>query len=104
MQAQFELEKQRKDIDIENTTLLSKAESLKKQITILKDKSIPRAEKRMKLVHNLAPRDMETLQDHRETMEALPELKMKALSYRLEYEQAISNLEKYVSEKGSSHE
>ena len=104
MQAQVELEKQKRNIDVERVTLLSKVESLKKQILILKKKAIPRVEKRMKLVHNLAPRDMETLQDHRETMEALPELKMKALEFRHEYEQAISTLEKYVSEKGLSHE
>lgn len=104
LKAQFELEKQKRGIETEKSTLLTKAESLKKQILNLKDKTIPRAEKRMKLVHNLAPRDMETLQDHRETMEALPELKMKALEYRIEYEQAISVLEKYVSNKGSTHE
>ncbi len=104
MQAEAELEKQKRNIESKVATLLSRADSLKRQILTLKEKLIPKAEKRMRLVHNLAPRDMETLQDHRETMEAFPELKMKALMLRLEYEQTISQLEKYFANKGSSHE
>jgi outer membrane protein TolC len=96
LQAEYEVEKQRRTIDADKKVLLSKLESLKKQIDTLKKKLIPRTERRMKLVHNLAPRDMETLQDHRETMEAFPDLKLKALELRLEYEQAVSALEKYL--------
>jgi outer membrane protein TolC len=104
LQGELELEKQKRSIDSERVTLMSKAELLKKQIENLKEKLIPKAERRMKLVHNLAPRDMETLQDHRETMEAFPELKLKALELRLEYEAVISSLEKYAASKGSSHD
>ncbi len=93
---EFEFEKQRRLIDSDKTILLSRAESLKRQIDNLKNKLIPRAEKRMKLVHNVAPRDMETIQDHRETMEAFPDLKLKTLELRLDYELAVSNLEKYA--------
>ncbi|MGE3680189.1 MAG: TolC family protein [Bdellovibrionales bacterium] len=103
-QAEYELEKQKREIEAERVVLISKAEALKKQLETLTNKLIPRAEKRMKLVHNLAPRDMETLQDHRETMEAFPDLKMKRLELRMEFEQAISSLEKYISQKGSDHE
>lgn len=103
LQAEYELEKQKRSIDADKKILIGRIESFKKQIDTLKQKLIPRAEKRMKLVHNLAPRDMETLQDHRETMEAFPELKMKLLSLRVDYEQAVSGLEKYLS-KGSEHE
>lgn len=49
----------------------------------------------MKLVHNLAPRDMETLQDHRETMEAFPDLKLKALEIRRTYEETVAELLKF---------
>lgn len=94
---EYDLEKERRGFSLEKTVLLSRIESLKKQLDTLNNKLIPRAEKRMKLVHNLAPRDMETLQDHRETMEAFPDLKMKALEFRIEYEKSVADLEKYVS-------
>lgn len=57
----------------------------------------------MRLVHNLAPRDMETITDHRETMEAFPNLKMNELDLRQQYEEVISELEKHIS-KGLNHE
>jgi hypothetical protein len=38
---------------------------------------------------------METLQDHRETMEAFPELKLKVLDLRGRYEGAVAELVKY---------
>ena len=104
LMADYEFEKQKRTIDSNKILLLSRAESLKKQIDTLNTKLIPRAEKRMRLVHNLAPRDMETLQDHRETMEAFPELKIKNLDLRMEYEQTISILEKYALEKDTSNE
>lgn len=104
MAAEYELIKQTRTIGAEKKSLLSRAESLKKQIENIKTKLLPRAEKRMKIVRNLAPRDIDTLQDHRETMEAFPDLKMKALDLRLEYETAVANLEKYAREKEASHE
>lgn len=97
---EFSLEKEKRNFSSDKLILLSRIESLKKQIDTLNNKLIPRAEKRMKLVHNLAPRDMETLQDHRETMEAFPDLKMKAIEYRIEYEKNIAELEKYASDEG----
>jgi hypothetical protein len=69
-----------------------------------KNKLLPRAEQRMKIVHNLAPRDMETIQDHRETMEAFPNLKMAELELRMQYEETIAELEKYIANKGPFHE
>ena len=104
IQAEFELAKQRRDIESERVILLSKIESQKKQLEILNGKLIPRAEKRMQMIHNVAPRDMETLQDHRETLEAFPDLKLKALELRQEYEEAISVLEKYMPTNEAYHE
>lgn len=89
---------EKRKVDSDRLKLYSKAQTLKKQIDQLKDKIIPRAEKRVRLVHNLAPRDLETLQDHRETMEALPELKIKVLELRAQYEETVSELEKLASE------
>ena len=97
MQGEFLLAQEKRKFESRRTTLFSKAESLKKQLDQFSEKLLPRAEKRMRLVHNLAPRDMETLQDHRETMEAFPELKLKALDAREQYEEAIAELEKYLS-------
>ncbi|MGE0527890.1 MAG: TolC family protein [Bdellovibrionales bacterium] len=101
LQAEFEFDRENRKIQTEKASLLIKAESLKKQLDNLHSKLLPRAEKRMRLVHNLAPRDMETLQDHRETMEAFPDLKLKALEYREQYEEAISELQKYEQSKES---
>lgn len=101
---EYNLEKQRRSFNSIKMTLLSRAESLKKQIETLNTKLIPRAEKRMRLVHNLAPRDMETLQDHRETMEAFPDLKMKALNLRMQYEESVAELEKFTTDKDLQNE
>lgn len=104
--ASAEYQKARLEFDIESrrvetrrVTLEARAESLKKQLEQFKLKLLPRAERRMGLVHNLAPRDMETLQDHRETMEAFPELKLKALDLRMQYEETVVELETFSSEK-----
>lgn len=99
LRSELEYEQAKRKIENDKSVLLSKAASLKKQLDNITQKLLPRAEKRMKLVHNLAPRDMETLQDHRETMEAFPELKLKALELRGQYETVISELTKF--ERGS---
>jgi outer membrane protein TolC len=103
LQAELNLNREKRNIDIKMATLYSKVESLQKQLLILKNKLIPRARDRMKIVRNLAPRDMETIQDHRETMEAFPELKMAELDLRMQYEESISELEKFAN-KDQSHE
>lgn len=99
LQAELEFARATRKIQTEKSTLFVKAESLKKQLDNLVTKLLPRAEKRMRLVHNLAPRDMESLQDHRETMEAFPDLKLMALEYREQYEDAVSELQKYAQSK-----
>lgn len=105
VQKEYELEKEKRSVDAKKSGLLTRAQALKEQIQTLAEKLIPRAEKRAKMVHNLAPRDMETLQDHRETMEALPDLKMKALDLRLQYEESVAELDQYGGEKeGTAHE
>lgn len=104
LQAELNLNREKRSIDTKVATLYSKVESLQKQLLNLKNKLIPRAEQRMRIVRNLAPRDMETIQDHRETMEAFPELKMKELDLRMQYEESIAELEKFIANKGQSHE
>lgn len=99
LQGELELNQEKRKIDSRKTSLLAKGESLRKQLNLFKEKLLPRAEKRMHLVHNLAPRNMETLQDHRETMEAFPDLKMKVLDLRTQYEEVAAELQTYSSEK-----
>lgn len=100
-EAELTYKKEKQKVESEVATLLTKAESLRKQITTLKEKLLPRAERRMKIAHNLAPRDMETLQDHRETMEAFPDLKLENLDLRERYEEAVAELEKFAKARGS---
>lgn len=99
-EGEFLLERETRRIDAEQATLMERAISLKKQIDQFTNELLPRAEKRMKIVHNLAPRDMETLQDQRETLEAFPDLKLKALSLREQYEKTVMDLEQFASGEG----
>lgn len=99
LRGELELSQEKRKIDSRKVSLLTKGESLRKQLDLFKEKLLPRAEKRMHLVHNLAPRDMETLQDHRETMEAFPDLKLKTLDIRTQYEEVAAELQAYSSEK-----
>lgn len=98
-QSEWELASVERKVGAEKNVLATRATSLRKQLGNIEEKLLPRAEKRMKLVHNLAPRDMETLQDHRETMEAFPDLKLKALDLRLQYEEAVAELSKLEGEQ-----
>lgn len=93
--AEYQLQKQERILTGTRAILLNKAESLKKQLDNVRQNLIPKAERRMKLVQNLAPRDLETLQDHREAMEAFPDLKLKAVDLRVEFEKTVFELEKY---------
>ncbi len=100
MAADYELQQQRRSNEASRTILLSKIHSLKKQVDTLKTSLIPRAEKRVRLTHGISLRDMESLQNHRETMEALPELQMKALDLRLEFERSVAEFEKIYGIEG----
>jgi outer membrane protein TolC len=98
LKAEAEFQKERLNVDSKTSTYQSRAVSLKKQIELIQNKLLPRAEKRMRLVRNLAPRDMESLQEHREGMEEFPDLKLKALDLRLQYEAAVAELSALASE------
>jgi outer membrane protein TolC len=95
-QSELEFEKEKIRINSDKYTLSSRAQSLRQQLDNLNRKVLPKAERRMKLIHNIAPRDMESLQDHREAMEAFPELKLKSLDLRMQYENAAAELLKYT--------
>lgn len=101
-QAELNYNREKRSIEVKTVALRSMVESLQVQLLNLKNKLIPRAHQRMKIVLNLAPRDMDTIQDHRETMEALPELKRRELDLRMQYEESIIELEKYADNSGLS--
>src|SRR6185312_11024809 len=96
-QGEVELSQAQLKIDSRKASLLAKAESLKKELAQIKDKLLPRAEKRMHLLNNIAPRDMESLKEHREAMEDFPILKLKALDLREQFEAAIAELSSFTS-------
>ncbi len=99
LQGQFEFDKEKRNFLSDKSVLFSRIKSLRKQLDTLNTRLIPRAEKRKKLLQNISLRDMEALQDHRDTMEALPDLKMKALDYRLDYEKAVAEVVKYNADE-----
>lgn len=94
-------QKEKNRISQEKQFLLSKAQALRSQMRQIEDKLLPRAKQRMTIARNLSPRDMETLQDHRDTMDVFPDLKMKLLDIRWEYESTLSDIEKYQIEDPS---
>lgn len=94
-QSELEYKGVSRKVGAERGVLVTRAASLRKQLDNIQEKLLPRAKERMKLIHNVAPKDMETLQDHRETMEAFPDLKLKGLELRLRYEEAVAELAKY---------
>jgi outer membrane protein TolC len=97
IKAEAELSQAKLSVGSRKAILTVRAESLKKQLEQINQKLLPRAEKRMRLVHNLAPRDMESLQDHREAMEAFPDLQLKALDLREKFEQTAAELSSFAS-------
>jgi outer membrane protein TolC len=101
---EYELEKGKRKIEYTQANIVSEAEALKAQMTLIQSKLIPRAKERMKIVHNIAPRDMNSLQDHRETMEAFTDLRLQVLSLRARYEQIAAQLLQYSPTKGALYE
>lgn len=98
LRAEAEYSQEKLRVTASTASLSARAQSLKKQIDLIVSKLLPRAEKRMNLVHNLAPRDMESIQEHREGMEAFPDLKLKALDLRMQFESTVAELAKFQSE------
>lgn len=92
MKAQAELRKSRIDFEGKLLSLAKKNESTLAQLNNLKEKLIPRAERRTKLVRNISQRTMEGLDQHKEVMLALLELKTKAIELRLTSEEVTRDL------------
>jgi outer membrane protein TolC len=95
LQSEVAFQTEKRKINTLGSTLSSRASALEKQINNINQRLLPRAELRMKLARGLAPRDMETLQDHLETMLAFPDLKLKSLELQTQYEATRAELQKY---------
>ena len=84
--AEAEVLKAKLSVETQVKSLLEKSEAIRKQVENFKEKLIPRAHKRMKLVENLTVRTMEGLDEHRMVMFDYLELRQKELNARLELE------------------
>lgn len=96
--ARAEFQKTKTDTEARLLGLLQKQESLKKQLTILDEKLIPKAHKRMKLVDNLSTRTMTGLETHRAVMLDYLELKNKAIDARFDFENTVAEILKLSKE------
>lgn len=94
-QAEAEYQKDKIRIETELKILFDRLSSLKKQLDNINQKLIPLAKKRLSVIRNLAPRDIPTLQEYRETTENFPDLKLEALTVRTKYEETLSEILKY---------
>jgi cobalt-zinc-cadmium resistance protein CzcA len=95
--ASFKVEKTRLDLKMDLLESRARAESLKEQLSNYESKIVPQAEKRMKIAHGLVPSDMASLGEHREAMESLVNLRLSALSIRVDYEKAVAKLESLLA-------
>lgn len=104
MVSEYQLEKGKRIIEYTQTRYREEAKTIKKQLSLIEQRLLPRAKETMKLVHNIAPRDMNSLQDHRDAMEAFTDLRLQALNLRNRYEQVASELLKFSENKDAIYE
>lgn len=92
LKAEAELQKTKIEFETKLSSLTKRLESNQLQLKNLREKLIPRAERRMKLVQNLSTRTMEGLDQHKTVTLGLLDLKMKAIDFRVDYEKNIKEI------------
>lgn len=92
--AEIEFSNLRRKLQTQRALLQRKLTNLVRQQQILLGSLLPRAERRAHLVHSISLRDMAALQDHRESLEAPIDIKLKVLDYRQNFEDSIFELRK----------
>jgi outer membrane protein TolC len=97
-QAGAEYKRDKTRIAAEIIILFDKLESFGRQLDNINQRLLPLAKKRLSTIRNLAPRDLSTLQEYRETKESFPDLKFEALRIRTKYEETLFELLKYEQE------
>ena len=95
--AEVEVLKAKLTVETLVKSLFEKSKAIGKQLENFKEKLIPRAHKRMKLVENLTVRTMEGLDEHRMVMFDYLELRQKELNARLELEKINIEIFKIVN-------
>jgi hypothetical protein len=98
IKAEAELQKSRIEFESKLSSLTKRAQSIEAQVKNLKDRLIPRAERRTKLVRNLSTRTMEGLDQHKSVVLGLLDLKTKAVDLRLDHENIISEIVKLTGD------
>lgn len=92
MKAEAELQKARIEFESRLASLVKKSDAISRQLTNLKEKLIPRAERRKRLATNLSARTMEGLDEHRSVTLGLLDLRMKVVDLRMEYESVFAEI------------
>jgi outer membrane protein TolC len=95
VQAQLTMQLEERVVQAEVLKAQLSLESLKEQMDILKQRTLPRVRQRQSLFRNLAPRDLSSLQEHLDTALALPNLQMQILEQRQQWEEAWYGLSQY---------
>lgn len=95
--AEIEVFKAKLNIETQLKSLGEKSEAIGRQLQNFKDKLIPRARKRMKLVENLTVRTMEGLDEHRMVMFDYLELRQKEINSKFEFEKNNIEILKIVN-------
>jgi cobalt-zinc-cadmium efflux system outer membrane protein len=96
-EAEAKVEKTRNDLKMQLLEARAHAESLREQALNFENRIIPQAEKRMKIAHGLVPSDMESLNEHRDSMESVIKLKLAALNVRIDFEKTVAKLESLLA-------
>lgn len=92
MRAEGELQKAQIEYDSKLMSLTKKADAIRAQLGNLREKILPRAERRVKFVKNLSQRTMEGLDEHRSTVLGYLDLRVKAVELRESYEDVMREL------------
>lgn len=99
--AEVELRKAKIEFESKTISLSARSQSIRAQIKNLKEKLLPRAERRMKLVKNLSARTMAGLDEHNSVMLGYLDLRLKAVELREQYEQTFIELLKISGDQSS---
>ncbi len=94
--AELELNKAKVESEAQLLSLLKRSEALRAQYLVLRNKVIPNAQKRLKLVQNVSLRTLEGLGEHRTVMISFLDFRLKAVELRVEHEKALNDMAQIV--------
>ena len=103
LQAKLNLQQEKRRVQGATWEAEISAQSLRRQLTLLNDETLPRARRNQKLFQNIAPRDLSSLQEHLSTVLSVPDLKLQILQLRTEHEMAVIEILKYQNRDTHDH-